>query len=183
MSKIIEQSQDEGIRQLFERVDRMETLLEALGHAEICLCGTSTQKSYPISTKELTVVLRLSDESWNKIKYFYKLEELILQNIQPHRFGEKPIPEMVSSSSVKKLTLINCSSFSDPIFIKNFPNLRELYINGMPALNSQFVLILRSINHKLSKLTFEQNRNSRILFTKRNSIKNSVNTLEKSKNH
>jgi hypothetical protein len=155
MSKIIEQSQPEGIRQLFERVDRMETMLKSLEHAEICFTHPSNTKSYPISTKELTVTLRTSDESWNKIKYFYQLEELTLQNIQPHRFGEKPTPEMVSSSSVKKLTLIVCPSFSDPIFIKNFPNLRELYINGMPALNSQFVLILRSINHKLTKLTFE----------------------------
>lgn len=157
MSRIVEQSQHEGIRQLFERVDRMEMMLKSLEHAEICFDGTTYIHSYPIGTKVLPVIngVQMSEKSWNKIKHFYQLEELTLNNCQQRRLTDKPIPEMVSSSSVKKLTLIACPSFSDPIFIKNFPNLRELYINGMPALNSQFVLILRSINHKLTKLTFE----------------------------
>jgi hypothetical protein len=157
MSKIIEQSQPEGIRQLFERVDRMEMMLKSLEHAEICFGGTSPN-SYPIGTKVLTITDiggGIPEKSWNKIKHFYQLEELTLQNCQQRRFDEKQIPTLVSSSSVKKLTLVVCPSFSDPIFIKNFPNLRELYINSMPALNTQFVLILRSINHKLTKLTFE----------------------------
>ena len=158
MSKMIEQAQTQVIHQLTERMTRMESVLEALGHAEIYLTGgpsTQPHNNYPISTKKITIVNRLSDESWNKIKHFYQLEELTLQNIQQRRFDEKPVPTMVSNSTVKKLTLINCSTFSDPIFIKNFPNLRELYINGMPALNTQFVLILRSIAHKIKKLTFE----------------------------
>lgn len=158
MPKNIEQSRDEGIHQLMsERLDRMEIMLKSLENAEICFDGPTYIHSYPIGTKVLPVIygVQMTEKSWNKIKHFYQLEELTLNNCQQHRFDQKPVPTMVSNSTVKKLTLINCSTFSDPIFIKNFPNLRELYINGMPALNTQFVLILRSINHKIKKLTFE----------------------------
>ena len=154
----IEQKNQEAIDKIMKRMEYMETVLEALGHAEICFTKPPSGRSdgiqsFPITTKTLMVTdggNHINQESFKKIKYFYQLEELTLnactwQDPQVH----------VSNENVKKLTIYHCGGlFADPaIFITNFPKLQELHMEG-GNVNPQFVTILRSLEHNIQKFTF-----------------------------
>lgn len=153
----IEQKNNEAIDIIMKRMERMETLLEALGHAEICFTEPPSGhaervKSFPITSKILIVTdggNHVNQESFKKIKYFYQMEELTLNSCQWHN------PQVhASNDNVKKITINSCGgAFADPTFIKNFPKLQELHF-GHCELNSQFVTILRSMKHNIQKFTF-----------------------------
>lgn len=155
----IEQKHREAIDSMTKRMNRMETILEALGNAEICFTRPPSNQiydivSYPITTKILSINAQTNAaneihvDSFKKIKYFYQLEELTLNNCHwydPHIH--------TSNSTVKKLTLSACPPFGSSTFIKNFPNLQELIMIGA-SVDSQFVTTLRSIPHKIKNLDF-----------------------------
>jgi hypothetical protein len=151
----IEQTQREEIEKLTSRLERMETMLEALGHANICLTNPPSGRidgihSFPISSTNISIIdnhNNISSESFKKIKHFYKLEELHLYGCN---WNESHLN--TTNASVQKLKLSSCPTFAHISFIKNFPNLRELWMEGI-AVNSDFVTTIRSIPHKLTKLT------------------------------
>jgi hypothetical protein len=144
--------------QLMEKkMKEMERRLEALGHADICFTFPPSQewhkiRSVPIDCKSLGVNSEsnsMSTESFEKIKYFYQLEELHIA-----RCDWVP-SSAVSSATVKKLKIQHSSKYNEISFIKNFPNLEELeMVTG--GVDSSIVTTLRSINHKIRKLTFQQ---------------------------
>jgi hypothetical protein len=163
----VEQSQLETVEridtiasqmQTFTRkMGEMERRLEALGHADICFTNPPSNnwhyiKSWPISSKQLTIQddgsSQISQESFRKIKYFYQLEEITFIGCYLYAHIE------ASNATVKKLTLNGCPIFRDISFIKNFPSLVELSMNGF-AVDASIVTTLRSIKHKIKKLTFQ----------------------------
>jgi len=170
----VEQSQLETVEridtiasqmQTFTRkMGEMERRLEALGNAEICLMNTNQQchrcsvgVSFPIDSKTIRVNSigccghnnAVHRSSFAKIKHFYQLEELFLDNC---KWEEAHIH--TSNTTVKKLTLTGCDLFRDISFIKNFPSLVELSMSGF-AVDASIVTTLRSIKHKIKKLTFQ----------------------------
>jgi hypothetical protein len=163
----VEQKQQQTFEQLTKRMEEMERQfkmqsekmayrLEALGHANICFTKPPSGNvnyilSFPIGSKTLSIENdsnSISNESFEKIKYFYQLEELKLYNCQwqnPERY--------VSNKTVKKLTINSSQTFRDISFIKNFPSLEELTMESF-AVDASIVTTLRSITHKIKKLTF-----------------------------
>ena len=153
----IEQKNQEAIDKIMKRMEHMETVLEALGHADICFTEPPSGhaeriRSFPITTKKMIVIdggNHINKESFKKIKYFYQLEELTLNSCQ----WQDPQVH-ISNSNVKKLHMNSCgAAFADPAFIKNFPKLQELHV-GHCEVNSQFVTMLRSLEHNIQKFTF-----------------------------
>jgi hypothetical protein len=140
-----------------KKMAEMERRMEALGHADICFTQPSSGqfnniKSYPIDSKLLTITdggNHINAESFAKIKYFYQLEVLKMTSCQwnePNRY--------TSNATVKKLTINNSPSFSDISFVKNFPSLEDLTMTGF-AVDASIVTTLRSIEHKIKRLTFQ----------------------------
>ena len=153
----IEQKQREEYDNIMERMEIMEKILEALGHADICFTQPPSGhaeriRSFPITTKKMIVIdggNHINKESFKKIKYFYQLEELTLNSCQ----WQDPQVH-ISNSNVKKLHMNSCgAAFADPAFIKNFPKLQELHVVHCEV-NSQFVTMLRSLEHNIQKFTF-----------------------------
>ena len=151
---------------------------DALGHAEICFMTFDSYEvyscpvSYPINSKTLVIrhvrryynnILRHTNDSYAKLKYFYQLSELtidyfqgqpgIIENGEPHVWA--------SSITVKKLTIQNLTKFKDIAFIQNFPQLEDLTITGIAMMHAESST-LRSINHKLKTLTFNNCTNINI---------------------
>ena len=150
----IEQKQQHAFEEIAKRMAEMERRLEALGHAEICFYNGSQFKSaYPIDSKSLTITDNntIDAESFKKLKYFYQLEEL---NLIDHNNWGQSAEIHTSNATVKKLTLNSCPVFANITFIKNFPSLVELSMSGF-AVNGSIVTTLRSIKHKIRKLTFQ----------------------------
>ena len=158
----IEQKNQEAIDIIMKRMEHMETVLEALGHADICFTQPPSGhaeriRSFPITSKTLTIDdggSHINQESFKKIKYFYQLEELTLNSCQ---WQDPQIH--ASNENVKKLTINHCGGlFADPTtFIKNFPKLQELHMVSCDF-NSQFVTTLRGLEHNIRKFTFRVNR-------------------------
>jgi hypothetical protein len=152
----VEQKQQQAFEELVKRMVEMERRLEALGHAEICFTEPPSNsrciKSYPIDLKTLTITDESNDinsNSFKKIQHFYQLEELTMNNCQwcePNKYS--------SNATVTKLKITNCPSFRDISFIQNFPSLVELSMSGTP-MDGSIVTTLRSIKHKIKKLTFK----------------------------
>jgi hypothetical protein len=103
----------------------------------------------------------------SKIKYFYNLDKLVLNNIQVNQFvmvaGKYSVYNMnnsiVSNATLTKLHLVNCYQvWGDLVVIRNFPKLTELSI----AYNSgdyhlkipESLETLKTVPHKLKKITF-----------------------------
>lgn len=150
----IEQKQQHAFEEIAKRMAEMERRLEALGHAEICFYKFRQFKTaYPIDSKSLTITdgNAIDAESFNKLKYFYQLEEL---NLFDHHSWGQSAEINTSNATVKKLTLNNCPAFANITFIKNFPSLIELSMIGF-AVDGSIVTTLRSIKHKIRKLTFQ----------------------------
>ena len=152
----LEQKQQSTFEQLTKRMEEMERRLEALGHADICFTNPPSGQvgqihSYPISSKKIDITdsqNSVSSYSFMKVQYFYQLEELKLSNCQWYS------PETnVSSKTVKKLTLENSLTFRAISFIQNFPSLEELIMKNI-AMDASTVTTLRSIPHKIKKLSF-----------------------------
>jgi hypothetical protein len=144
-----------------KRMKEMERRLEALRHADICFTQPPTShagdiRSFPIDSKKLVISAsngrgnEISQESFEKIKYFYQLEELFL-NVCKWNSPNTAI----TNATVKKLTIVSSEPFSDISFIKNFPELEDLEMRGF-AVDTSIVATLRSIKHKIRKLTFNQ---------------------------
>lgn len=143
-----------------KKMKEMERRLEALGHADICFLKPPSNRvenlySFPIHSKKLDVNANvsiqngISQESFEKIKHFYQLEELILSNCKWYSPNT-----VISNATVKKLSINGSEPFSDISFIKNFPELEELEMRGF-AVDGSIVTTLRSIKHKIRKLTFQ----------------------------
>jgi len=152
----IEHKQREEFDQFTERMKRMETILEALGHAEICFMhvnNTDFLFSHPISIKALTIDASsrpISDYSFIKIKHFYQLETLDL-----HNCNNQSTPSQLSNPNVKKLTIRRCNTFTNASFITNFPNLQELRMESIDlAFNADFVTTIKTVKHNIEKFTF-----------------------------
>ena len=157
----MEQTHQEAFDIMMKRMERMEPILEALGHAEICFIRGNDHSdrellfTFPIASKELTIdgSYKIHQNSYAKIKHFYQLETLDLYNCNhnnPHLH--------VSNRIVKKLIIRHCNTFTDALFMQNFPNLCELRMEsiGIP-LNSDFVNNIRlSKNNNIIKCTFIQ---------------------------
>jgi hypothetical protein len=166
----VEQSQLETVEridtissqmQTFTRkMGEMERRLEALGHADICFTNPPSNdlnyiKSWPIDAKQLTIQdggNHTNTESFKKIKFFYQLEELTMNGF--HDWNGKAASIHTSNTTVKKLTLINSPVFNDISFIQNFPSLIELSMSEIKV-DVSIVTTLRSIKHKIKKLTFQ----------------------------
>lgn len=141
-----------------KRMKEMERRLEALGHADICFTQPPSGQptyilSYPIDSKVISINdggNHINQSSFEKIKYFYQLTELTLNNCQWQNANSS-----VSSTTVCKLLVNNSPTFSDISFIKNFPELEDLEMRGV-TVGTSIVTTLRSIKHKIKKLTFSQ---------------------------
>jgi hypothetical protein len=137
----------------------MERRMEALGHADICFTNPPSGnvnfiKSYPINSKLLTITdggNHINAESFAKIKYFYQLEELTMNEC--HQWVQSTETN-TSNATVKKLTINSSPTFTNIVFIKNFPSLEDLTMTGF-AVDASIVTTLRSIKHKIQKLTFQ----------------------------
>jgi hypothetical protein len=148
----IEQKQQHAFEELAKRMAEMERRLEALGSADICFYKDRAFKiAYPINSKTLTITdsNTIGSNSFNKIKHFYQLEELTM--LECH--GQSAETN-TSNATVKKLTIQNSPAFTDISFIKNFPSLVELSMSGF-GVDRSIVTTLRSIKHKIKKLTFQ----------------------------
>ena len=140
-----------------KKMAEMERRMEALGHADICFSNPSSSnasfiKSYPIDSKILTIKSEsnsITEESFAKIKHFYQLEELTMTSCQWNESNKH-----TSNATVKKLTINTCPSFGDISFVKGFPSLVDLTMIGF-AVDASIVTTLRSIKHKIKKLTFQ----------------------------
>ena len=139
------------------KMKEMERRLEALGHADICFTSPPSQewskiRSLPIGCKTLYVNSEsnsMTTESFEKIKHFYRLEELHI-----HRC-DWVLSSACSNATVKKLKIQHSSQFNEISFIKNFPELEELeMVTG--KVDASIVATLRSIKHKIRKFTFQQ---------------------------
>lgn len=150
----VEQKQQQAFEQIMKQMAEMERRLEALGNAEICFATPSNQvnTSYPIDSKILTIDDNntINANSFKKVKHFYQLEELALNNCN-HGLPQRNI----SNVTVKKLKIQNSSTFcNDMSFIKNFPSLVELSMISITGLGSA-VTTMRSIKHNIKQLTFQ----------------------------
>lgn len=135
----------ERLERMVEKTNHLETKMEALQHAEIRI---SNIYSFPIDSNTIEVDARgnsISHESFEKIKHFYQLEELVIKNCMWVDFGA------ISNTTVKKLTIIDSNRFNDMSFINNFPELVELVMRGF-KLNAT---TMQSIPHKIRKLTLQ----------------------------
>ena len=152
----VEQKQQQAFELLTKRMEDMERMLEALGHADICFTGPPNNQvrhinSFPISSTALTINSdnnSVSEESFMKVKYFYQLEELTFISCQWNE------PEKnVSNKTVKKVTIHSSPNFRDISFISKYPSLECLNIHG-GALDSSAVTTLKSITHNIKSFTF-----------------------------
>jgi hypothetical protein len=131
----------------------MERIISCLG-SEITLCRQdskfSTLQTFPVSTKSLTISAPVFTlESYQKIKHFYQLNDLTLNSLDTTNGPQTQI----TNASAKKLTINSCNSFGgDWGFIKNFPNLEELVISGVPLMSS-VTTHLKSTKHKIQRIT------------------------------
>jgi hypothetical protein len=151
----MEQKQQQAFEQLTKRMEEMERRLEALGYANICFKSRTNSlslvKSYPINLTSLVIndnQETLDKESFEKIKFFYQLEELTLNYCESYE------PEKNVSNKTVKILTISCSTkFRDISFIKNYPSLECLNIqNG--TLDASTVTTLRSMKHNIKSFTF-----------------------------
>ena len=141
-----------------KKMKEMERRLEALGHADICFTKPPSGNvadiySFPIDSKKLELNSdgnSISLNSFEKIKHFYQLEELHIG-----RCDWISAASVVSNATVKKLKIIHSNKFQEISFIKNFPNLEELEM-VTSKVDASIVTTLRSIKHKIRKLTFQQ---------------------------
>jgi len=146
-----------------QKMAEMERRMEALGHADIVLkgdaCGHNNRNfitPFPIDSTYINInsnpccgVSSVNNDSLNKIKHFYQLEELRLNG-----FDDGKANKHTSNATVKKLKINNSPSFADISFIKNFPNVEDLVMTGFEV-DASIVTTLRSIEHKIKTLTFQ----------------------------
>ena len=133
-----------------------------LGHAEICFIACKLDgltaaytdvytRSYPINTTSLLILEgrnNYTNETYAKIQYFYQLLDLTFENCNNNR-----PPILASSDTVKILTIINSPLFCTFEFIKNFPQLEDLTIQGI-EISTYAVSTMRLIKHNIKTLTF-----------------------------
>jgi hypothetical protein len=148
------QKQQQTIDLLSKRLEEMERIISCLG-SDITLVrhgtlGASIQQHIsPISTKTLTISApAFTQESYQKIKHFYQLNELTLSGLD----GTNGPHTQITNTLVKKLTVNSCNSFTDLGFIKNFQNLEELVMSGN-SLQSAATLQLKNTKNKIKRIT------------------------------
>jgi hypothetical protein len=144
--------------EIASKMKEMERRLEALGHADICFtqppsCTNKVRdiQSFPIDSKTLYINSEnnaISTLSFQKIKYFYQLEQLHID-----RCDWVPATN-ISNATVKKLLIHNSNQFGDISFIQNFPNLEELEMKQL-SVDPRIVSTLRAVNHNINTLTFQ----------------------------
>jgi len=158
------QKQQQTIDLLSKRLEEMEKMVSRLAETEkiiACLGADITlirygtvaahmqQQTFPISTKSLTISSPVfTQESYQKIKHFYQLNDLTLNSLDATNGPQSQI----TNSSAKKVTVNSCNSFGDFGFIKNFPNLEELVVSGIPVMSS-LTTHLKSTKHKIKRIT------------------------------
>ncbi len=100
---------------------------------------------FPINSKIIEIKRGNNVIMWNKIQYFFQLEELIIDTLNICIFYT-----VFSNQTLKKISIINSPIFSFE-FLQYFPNLEELYFNGI-WMNNSDLNNLKRINHKIKKI-------------------------------
>ena len=157
-----------GMELLLEQMNlQNERIWETFGHLEICLSAhnSSDYASFPVSIKSLNLYSCNSrgfpQNNYGKIKYFYQLEELIMQHYHINNL------RMTTNTNVQRLFL-SCSAgvpwtsnehdykLTINIILKNFPNLRDLRVKDANLTNLTFESDFKlNPNHKINKLILE----------------------------
>jgi len=65
----------------------------------------------------------------------------------------RSISENTTNTTVKKLSINSSPAFREISFIQNFPSLEDLTMTAI-AVDTSIITTLRSIKHKIKKLTF-----------------------------
>lgn len=145
------QKQQQTIDLLSKRLEEMERIISWFG-SDITLVRQGAPGAnipFPISTKSLTISApAFTQESYQKIKHFYQLNDLTLNSLD----GAYGPQIQITNASAKKLTVNSCNSFADFSFIKNFPNLEELVMAGV-TLQSNSINALKTGKHKIKRIT------------------------------
>lgn len=147
----IEQTQQQAIQLLTQRLTQLEHIVEAVSNAEICILepiytinDRSTGINYRLNSKTLTlsgIYLDLFN-----IKFFYQLEKLILDSCWTAYIY---FANGITNNTLKELELITLNvNFTSLNGLKGFPNLEKLTINNCNIKN--IVNSLSSFKHKIN---------------------------------
>lgn len=144
------------IEMLTQRLEKLESLVEAISNVEICLVrSNNTQR--PINTNYIDMDDRQCRYDYSKIKLFYKLERLITCN--NHSFN---IDELKSVSLIELVVRRFNSQTTSFGFLKNIPNLKKLQLENFRDYLYDLVNVLKSYEHKIQKITIITCRGSQL---------------------
>lgn len=142
------QRQQQTIDLLMRRVEEMEKIISVLGcEIQLNYQNGSPPTTHTICETTLTLSAPLNQDSYKKIKHFYKLNSLTLAGLPVTHFPATSI----TNASVKILTINNCIAFHNFECIKNFPNLEELVMSNC-TLSANSENVLKTANHKIKKI-------------------------------
>ena len=151
----IEQTQQQAIQQLTQRLTQLEHIVDAVSNAEICMLDTAygpnsrpTQIFYKLNSKTLTLTGNYLDLL--NIKLFYQLEKLTIQSCNT---AYTAFARGITNKTLKELELItfNDGNFTSLDGLKGFPNLEKLTIQNCPQI-SNIVVSLSSYKHKINSI-------------------------------
>ena len=158
--KTLEQSERQIQKNFEHYAYNTSVMLDALSNAHIVFWSGEIDKkfevSYPIGITELEISYAYGTkwniygrQSYEKIKFFYRLQTLILKCASYDILWE------ISSESLQALRLYEMNG-NDMSFVRNFPNLEEIYVEGGNNNNCSNCIgeALSNIPNKIKKLTF-----------------------------
>lgn len=141
------------IEMLTQRLEKLESLVEAISNAEIYLDRNNNKHRY-INTNYIDMNDRQCQYDYSKIKLFYKLERLVTCNNNSSNIDE------LKSVSLMELVVRRFNSQTTSFgFLKNIPNLKKLQLENFRDYLYDLVTVLKSYNHKIQKITIQTLRN------------------------
>lgn len=156
------------IEMLTQRLEKLESLVEALSNAEICLHseGEIWPKSNAPPLKALKIIPK---HFWNINTTVIELQQYVkydlskiklLYNLESLTTNDTDYFDQLKSVSLKILIIkyTRCTSFN---FLKNIPNLEILQLEKVENLYD-LVNVLKSYEHKIQKITIKLYSNSQL---------------------
>lgn len=147
------------VHALTQRLAQLEELANAISYAEIYMCvstytseHTGHRLHYNINSTEMNLTRRAWD--YEKIKLFYKLDKLALNNCSDMFKDLRTMKIKNKTTTSLKLISLNVA-FTSLIGLDDFPNLETLLLKSCPGIQN-VVSVLSSYKNKIKFIKIQE---------------------------